>query len=163
MGRMAESAHAYSRAVKVREKAQGPDHLDVANTLYALAGVQAATSNANAALDTFHRALEIREKQLGKEHQLVALTLHSIAQVLARHGRKKEAIDAFNRALAIKVASLGPEHPETAVTRFELGRALRDAGDPSGVAQMMGAASLLERVLGKDHPNVKAARKLLVQ
>jgi tetratricopeptide (TPR) repeat protein len=161
LGRLAEAAQTFLRSLKIKEKALGPDHLDVAFTQHALAQVQAASGNLGAAMDAYEKALAIRRKILGPDHQLVGVTLHAIAQLQVRRGRLQDAIRTFDTALAIKEASLGPEHPETAVTRFERGRALRDAGDPSGVAQMMGAASLLERILGKDHPHVLAARKLL--
>ena len=75
------------------EKGHGPDHLQVANALEALAGVHAKQGDDASAEPLYRRALTIREKALGPEHPEVAELRADYAELLRRMGRHDEATD----------------------------------------------------------------------
>jgi tetratricopeptide (TPR) repeat protein len=56
------------RALAIREKALGPEHLDTATALNNLAALYQATGVYAKAEPLYQRALAIREKALGAEH-----------------------------------------------------------------------------------------------
>ena len=58
----------YQRALKIREKALGPEHPDTAASLNNLAALFADMGAYDQALPLYQRALKIREKAPGPEH-----------------------------------------------------------------------------------------------
>lgn len=89
----------YKRALQIREKLLGPNHLEVAQTLSDLAAWCQKGLKDSEPLNK--RALEIREKALGPEHSDVAQSLYQLAEVLNHKERKSEAEPLYKRALAI--------------------------------------------------------------
>jgi hypothetical protein len=63
------------RALAIREKAMGPEHPDVAQSLNNLAGLYQAQGQYAKAEPLHQRALAIREKVFGSEHPNVATCL----------------------------------------------------------------------------------------
>jgi hypothetical protein len=58
----------YKRALAIREKMLGPEHLDTAISVNNLARLLQAQDDQAGARPLFERALAIREKALGPEH-----------------------------------------------------------------------------------------------
>ena len=96
------------RALAVREKALGAEHLLVAESLETLAANTHPDEFENVPLE---RALKIREKVQGPDHPDVANTIE--AQV---HEGFVEAVSAYERVLAIREKAWGPEHPDLVPT-----------------------------------------------
>src|SRR5262245_16156182 len=113
-GRYDEAFPPAERALEIREKELGPEHLDVARSLNNLANLNRVKGDHAKAEALYQRALAIREKTLGAEHPDVAASLNGFANL--RHDKadytKAEAL--YQRALAIREKALGPEHPEVA-------------------------------------------------
>ena len=66
---MPEAEQLCNRALAIREKALGPEHPDVAQTLNLLALVYWGQGRYGDAVPLFEKALAIREKTLGPEHR----------------------------------------------------------------------------------------------
>ena len=67
----ASSIPLYERALKISEKALGPNHPDVAENLNDLAKLYFKQGKYNEALPLYERALKITEKALGPDHPSV--------------------------------------------------------------------------------------------
>ena len=131
----------YQRALKIREKALGPEHPDVATTLNNLAFLYAFQDSPKAPLGhkygqaepLYQRALAIREKSLGPEHPSVASTLFNLAWLYGRQayrteGKHEQAEPLHQRALTIWEKTLGPEHPNVARSLNALASLYYDQG-----------------------------------
>ena len=69
-GRYADAEPLYKRSLAIREKALGPDHLDVAQSLDNLAQVYREQGRYAEAEPLYKRSLAIREKALGPDHPM---------------------------------------------------------------------------------------------
>ena len=113
-GKYAEAEPLYQRALKIDEKALGPDHPDVAIRLNNLAELYRAQGKYAAAEPLLQRALKIWEKALGPDHPDVAAILNNLAELYRDQGKHAEAEPLFQRALKIDEKALGPDHPDVA-------------------------------------------------
>src|SRR5262245_20966501 len=113
-GKYDESRPAAERALELREKALGPEHLDVAQSLNNLAIICRENRDHAQAGPRFQRALAIYEKALGPEHPDVAQSLNLLGVSYSNKGDHAMAEPLFQRALAIREKALGPEHPDVA-------------------------------------------------
>ncbi len=80
------------RCLAIREAKLGPDHLEVGNTLTALADIMKRSGDKSAARRMFERVLAIRESQLGPHHLDVAKTLVQLADVLRKSQDKVQCV-----------------------------------------------------------------------
>src|SRR6202521_4695264 len=78
-GKYAEATPLAERALAIREKALGPDHPDVAQSLNNLAELYDNQGRNGETEPLYKRALAIREKALGPDHPLVAQSLNNLA------------------------------------------------------------------------------------
>jgi tetratricopeptide (TPR) repeat protein len=153
--RYAEAEPLYRRALKIDEKAYGPDHSDVAIGLNNLAALLKATNRTAEAEPLYRRALEIDEKAYGPDHPDVAIDLNNLAQLLQATNRLAEAEPLMWRALAIDEKALGPEHPKVAIRLNNLAQLLQ-ATNRRGEAEplMRRALEIDEKAYGPGHPAV---------
>jgi tetratricopeptide (TPR) repeat protein len=86
------------------EKAEGPDHPDIATALGTLGMVQAHAGEIEKARATYERAIAIREKALGKTSPVLVPTLNNIADMLNRNGDSAHALTYVERAVAMSAA-----------------------------------------------------------
>lgn len=130
--RRPEAEALYARALAIREKSLGADHVEVASALNNLAGVLRDEGKLAEALPLYIRALAIREKALGPESVDVAASLNNLASTYRALARYDEAEPLLVRSLQIREKALGPESPEVATSLNNLA-ALHDArGDLEG-------------------------------
>lgn len=106
-GDLAEAERLYRRALAIREREQGPNHLDVAAVLNNLGIVEAAQGNEEAARPLLERALSIRQTALGKAHLLTAESLNNLALLYAAQGNTAAAEPLYRRAVAILEQTAG--------------------------------------------------------
>ena len=126
----------YERALKIREKALGPDHPDVATSLNNLAVLLHVQGDYTAARPLYERALKIKEQALGPDHPDLALSLNNLAALLKVQGDytallfKVRGYDyaaaraLYERALKIREKALGPDHPLVATSLNNLASCL---------------------------------------
>ena len=93
----------------IKEKVFGPDHSDVALSLYNLGLLyQNQDRYAGCRVTSNKRSLAIREKALGTDHPDVAASLNNLAQLYRAQGRYAEAEPLYKRSLPIKGKSIWP-------------------------------------------------------
>lgn len=145
----------YKRALAIREKALGPDHVDVARTLNDLGGFYRTLTRHREAEQMIRRALAIREKALGMEDADVAQTVNDLGDVYYTLGQYALAESLFKRAIAIREKVLGPNDPYIAESLVNLGALYNDLGrygDAEAIAKR--AIAIWEKASGPNHRTV---------
>jgi CHAT domain-containing protein/Tfp pilus assembly protein PilF len=143
------------RALGIREKALGPDHLDVAQSLNDLAVLYDQKADYPRAEALYVRALGIREKALGPDHVDVAESLHNLALLCSKAGDYARAESLYVRSLAIYEKALGPDHPGVALALNGLAQVYQFEGDyPRAESLYQRALAIREKALGPDHLSV---------
>ena len=139
----------------IREKALGPDHPDVAQSLNNLAGLYYAQGRYADAEALYKRSLAITKKALGPDHPDVALSLNNLAELYRVQGRYADAEPLYKRSLAIREKALGPDHPDVAQSLNNLA-SLYDSQRRYVDAEALYKRSLAigEKAFGPDHPDV---------
>jgi CHAT domain-containing protein len=97
-GKYDESRPAAERALELREKALGPEHPDVAQSLHNLALIYRFKGDYAKAEPLFQRALAIWEKALGPEHPDIAESLNLLARLYEAKGDLTLAVTFQSRA-----------------------------------------------------------------
>ena len=142
-------------ALAIREKALGPDHPDVADTLQSLGVVADSKGNYDQAEQLYKRALAIKEKALGPDHPDVADALQNLGVAADNKGNYDQAEQLYKRALAIHEKAFGPDHPDVASALHNLGQLAHAKGDYNQADQLFRRAlAIYEKALGPDHPDV---------
>jgi tetratricopeptide (TPR) repeat protein len=98
LGEYTNAVAMHSEALRLRKKVYGGEHLDVAASLYKLAGAREMQRDVAEAERLFRQSLAIRRKLLGNKHPDVASTLNRLASTLQMQGGSK--IAEANRAFA---------------------------------------------------------------
>jgi tRNA A-37 threonylcarbamoyl transferase component Bud32 len=154
-GEFAEARGYNEQALTIRERALGPDHLDVALSLHNLGLTSYSERDYERARSCNERALAIREKALGAGHPTVAASLNSLGMVAWVEDRLDDAIAYYQRALAIQESALGSEHPDLAISLNNLGAVAEKAGELElGHKYYIRAIAIWEQTLGPNHPNL---------
>jgi tetratricopeptide (TPR) repeat protein/CHAT domain-containing protein len=154
-GKYGEAEGLYSRALAIREKALGPDHLVVATTLNNLAFVDWQQHRYADAEPLYKRALAIRERALGADHPDVASTLNSLGNLYNAQGRYRDAEEPYKRALAIREKALGENHNDVAWSLHNLANAYHSQSKYAEAELLYKRAlAIRERALGANHPDV---------
>ena len=144
-----------SRALAIRERALGPDHLDVAICLHAVALVYWEQGRYDEAESVNSRVLAIRERALGPDHPDVALSLNNLAGVLRNQGRYEESERMHVRALAIWEKTHGPDHPGAAAMLDNIANIYHAQAHYERAKELRTRAlTIREAALGRDHPFV---------
>jgi tetratricopeptide (TPR) repeat protein len=99
------------RALEIRRRILGSEHLDVAAALYGLAIVYWYKSGYAKAELLHEQALSIREKILGPDHPAVATSLKGLANIYFGRAEYARAESLYRRILAIGERTVGPNHP----------------------------------------------------
>ena len=81
----------YQRALRIRERTLGFEHLDTAAAMYTLALLRNTQENKDEAKSLYARALAIRERTLGKHHPKTVETRESFITLLHAMGQHEEA------------------------------------------------------------------------
>jgi eukaryotic-like serine/threonine-protein kinase len=153
LGRYDEARVELERAVALRERAFGPDHIEVARSVNNLGIVAESQGRLDDARAYDERALHIFETTLGPSHPYVSSALVNLALVCMRTGRLDEASLLLTRALAVREGALGPDHPEVTYPLTAQGMVLIKQGRcAEAVPLLERAARLAEKGRGADHP-----------
>jgi len=157
-GRLDDALAADLEAVRIKTRALGADHFDVAYSEGNLAGVLAQLGRFDEAVETSTRALAILAKVLGPDHPAIAYVLSDVADLMIAKGRYAEAETAAQRAIAIWERELDQGNPVFAYALVPLGRSLMAMGQPARSASLLERAITLASHKDPDHMLLGEAR-----
>ena len=154
MGQYAEAEALHKQSLSIKERKLGPEHLDVAIALTALADTYRALDRDAEAERILQRALTIREKKLPGNHELIGASLHNLALVYNEQGRYEEAERLLKRSLLID-QRLRPDHPRLGTTFTNLAGNYTDQGRYSEAEPLYRRGLAIRRkAYGNEHPMV---------
>lgn len=146
------------RALDIRERILGSDHLEVALSLSHLGFLYRSQGKYAQAESLYQRALSIGEQSLGPNHLQVALPLNSLAVLYRDRGQYAEAKRLYQRALQINEQRLDPEHPEGALPLSNLADLYWLQGNYAEAEPLaQRALRIWEQAFGHTHPFVAYA------
>lgn len=152
-----ETIRLAGRALSVKEKILGPEHLDVATSLNGLGRLALDAGDFALAQERYERVLAIREKALGPDHPDVGASLNNLGLARSGLGDFAGARSLLERSLGIKEKAVGPDHPSVAASLNSLARVLAATGDHAAARRLQERAQgVWEKAVGPDHPNVAA-------
>ena len=99
------------RALAIREKFLGPEHFEVAQSLYTLGRVLWQAGEYREARLQWERSLAIREKVLGPRHAAVRILLAYLAAVSTDMGDCAAALPLAERFVVLLEKAYGADHP----------------------------------------------------
>jgi tetratricopeptide (TPR) repeat protein len=154
-GMYPESRPLLEEGLALREARFGPDGLEVATSLNALADLGTVQGRYDEAERQYLRALTTREQLLGPDHLETATTLEGLGNLYSRRNRFDQATAMFTRALAIRIRTHGWYNPDVAQSLGSLAVMSRENGHCDRARrQLERALAITERTLGPDHPQV---------
>ncbi|MGH8491368.1 MAG: tetratricopeptide repeat protein, partial [Gammaproteobacteria bacterium] len=128
IGRYTEAGPFLEEALAILEKALGPEHPNVAQSLNNLAGLYKAQGQYAKAEPLYKRSLTIWEQALGPEHPNVAASVNNLAEIYRAQGQYTKSEPLYKRSLTIWEQALGPEHPNVAASVNNLAEIYRAQG-----------------------------------
>ncbi len=128
-GRYADAIPIAEEILVIKEETLGPEHSDVAKTLYTLAMLYNILGDYTEAEPLYRRSLAINEKAVGPEHPEVASILNSLAGLYIDLGDYAKAKPLSKRSLAIREKILGSNHPDVAESLNNLAVIYTSLGD----------------------------------
>ncbi len=153
LGKIDAAEPLYREAIAIKERALGPNHPSVANSIGQLATLLLEDRGAAADAESLtRRTLSIRQDALGARHPYVAVSLNELAAALRAAGKLEESERTFREALALRRAVLEPGHPHIAYSLVGLAGVLIDRNRPSDAQPLLAEAlKIREKALPADH------------
>jgi tetratricopeptide (TPR) repeat protein len=154
-GRYVEAEPLFNLALAIYKRAEGPEHLNLANTLNNLGRLYRAQGRYVEAEPLCERAVSIREKALGPEDPLVAASLNNLAELYRAQGQYTKAEPIFRRALGIVEKMSSSEDPLVAASLNYLALFYHNQGKHAEAEPLYHRAlAIREKAFPPDHPNV---------
>ncbi len=144
------------KALEIRTKLRGNDHVEIADSLLGLAGALHRQGKDAEAEATCRELLVRFRNQLDDRH--VATILRRLASILADREKYGEAEALRREALAMLKKSLGPEHRLVAEALGDLSFSLADKGELVEAEKLAREELAMRRKLqGNENPDVAAS------
>eukprot|EP00934_Nitzschia_sp_Nitz4_P006780 Nitzschia sp. Nitz4//scaffold145_size56662//27448//29252//NITZ4_006558-RA/size56662-processed-gene-0.28-mRNA-1//-1//CDS//3329536580//6770//frame0 len=164
MGQAKEAEEVLERAVAIRRKVLGNDHLDLALSLAKLGSARVVLQKFDEGLKVLREALRITRKTLGRSHKTVAQILCHIACLYFEAGELYASEATFEDALDM-YREVFPTETDRDACMVQMTEILCNIGSVhnrrknyAGAIECFREAVDLQRgVLGHDHPRVIAA------
>jgi tetratricopeptide (TPR) repeat protein len=161
-GRYDEAAGLLGESLSIKQETVGKRHPSYGVSLHALANVREEQGRYDEAAGLLGESLSIKEETMGKEHPSYAASLHALSGVLSKQGRYDEAAGLLGESLSIKEETVGKKHLSYGVSLIDLAQ-LVARGDPvEGVKLGREALEIFEEMLGTEHPNTQATRRIIM-
>jgi tetratricopeptide (TPR) repeat protein len=145
----------YRKALEIKKKILGEDHLDVADTYNMMAIVLRSQGKLDDAMELYGKALEIKKKTLGEDHSDAAGVYNNMANVLQLQGKLDDAMGLYGKALAIYEKTLGEDHSSVAGAYNNMAGILKRQGKLDDAMELYRKAlEICKKTLGEDHSAV---------
>lgn len=145
----------YLRAFEIRERLLGPDHPDVATTIFNFALLVEAKGDYGYAAGLYRQTVRIRENALGPNHPLVAQSLNALGNMERNRGKYDEAAPLLQRSLAIYEKNFGAESANVVGALTSLAVLWLEKGDLRQAEPIAQRALLVgEKTFGPEHTEV---------
>ncbi len=154
-GKYNEALEQFQRGRETRERALGPEHPDVADSLNNAALVLRHLGHYEKAIENYQRAAAIKEKVFGPNHPWAVGSETNLGAVYAMQGKYDLALLHGRNALDLSEKLLGPRHPSLANALNNIGGILWGLGRyDEAVTYHQRALEIAEKVYGPEHPEV---------
>ena len=148
----------YQRALKIDEKALGPDHPDTATALNNLAELYYSMGDYAKAEPLFQRALKIKEKASAPITQTPPRPSTIWRRCIIPWAITPKPNRFFSARSRSDEKALGPDHPDTATALNNLAELYYSMGDYAKAEPLyQRALKIDEKALGPDHPDTATA------
>jgi tetratricopeptide (TPR) repeat protein len=164
LGRYSEARGLCERAIDIQERALGPDHIGILQSLHGLGALNVAAHNDEEARQALEQAREVivksRERYRGTwggperiyDNFYFASVLNLLGVIESRAAEADQARVLYERSLEIFQDMYGPNHPYLGWPLNNLGELHRDAGDYAiARTYLERALEIRERAYGNDH------------
>ncbi|MFT5423598.1 MAG: serine/threonine protein kinase/tetratricopeptide (TPR) repeat protein [Phycisphaerales bacterium] len=142
------------RAVEIRIRVLGEEHLDTLDSISSLATLYNHQARYTEAEPLYQKTLEIRIRVLGEEHPSTLSSMNNLATLYHHQARYTEAEPLYLQTLKIRTRVLGAEHPSTLDSMTNLAALYNRQGRHSEAEPLfLQTLEIQSRVLGEDHPN----------
>jgi len=155
LGRFAQAARLYRRALSQVRRKRGPADVAIASILHNLGGLEHARGRFALGERHARRALALRERALGVDHPTVAADKTALAALLdAQGGRKRiEAEALYRQGIDVFRRKLGKAHFEVGFNLGQLAAMCQASGRLDEAAGLYAQALRIQRrALGRRHP-----------
>jgi len=143
----------YRKALVIREKCLGEDHLDVAGSYQNIGQSLCKLGDFQGALAAYRESLSILESLLGENHADVAVAHSLLGNVLHEQGDFQGAMEEYSFALAIREEVFGKSHVSTAESHTQIGQLLTDVQDyDEAETRHRKALRIRDTIIGKESP-----------
>jgi CHAT domain-containing protein len=159
VGKYDEALASAKHALQIREKALGPEHPLIAQSLTQMANIAVRWPYHRLwARPWYQRALAIQERTLGPEAPETAASLAGLARFRLWQGNYVQGLPLAQRSLKIREKVFGPDHPETAASLDLLAHYYSQMGSlDQALPLAQRALAIREKVLGPEHPETAAS------
>ncbi|MBI5478308.1 MAG: tetratricopeptide repeat protein [Deltaproteobacteria bacterium] len=146
------------RALALRQRAFGNQHMAVASSLNNLGVTHSGLGNPRQAAEYFDRGREVFEIASGPDHPDVALALMNLAGVHGTLGEFAKQRAEAERSVAIFEKAAGLEHPHTAMAVANLAAAFHNQESHEEALKLYRRAlAVYEKTEGPKHPDTAGA------
>jgi tetratricopeptide (TPR) repeat protein len=148
----------YRKALVIRERCLGEDHLDVAGSYQNIGESLCQLGDYQGALAAYRESLSILESLLGENHADVASAHSLLGHVLHSQGDFEASMEEYNIALAIREEVFGKSSEAASDSHTEIGRLLCEVEDyEEAEARHRKALRIRETVIGRESPEAAAS------
>jgi tetratricopeptide (TPR) repeat protein len=123
-----EAVKLHKSALDTRLQYLGPDHVDVANSLFGLSQAFVDSGNHREAVKILTECVKIRKKIYGEQSDLFADANFILGTVLREVGNLSESLRCLKAALEVKALTCGESSDEVAEISFKLAIVLCEVG-----------------------------------
>jgi tRNA A-37 threonylcarbamoyl transferase component Bud32 len=153
LGLYAEAQPHLERALELRRRVLGDQHLDTLELLDEAASLYYRRGQYTQSAPLHAKVLEARLRILGEAHLDTLKSMNNLADSYRAQGKYAEAEPLFKRTLEIKKRVLGPDDPSTLVSMSNLGLLYLNQGQYSRTEPLYTqVVESRRRILGEEHP-----------